>query len=131
MDVERHTKRQVRYLIYNYKSQLYKAFVISDVCNRSLCVIPFKTEVHGQKPRTSIKAVNVNRYRSVDITGLKFKKTCINSPAANLFNRVLIYGNKTDWSRIWFVIIQLLEQNLVAQRESDMFVHHEQSHRQN
>ena len=40
MDVERHTKRQVRYLIYNCKSQLYKAFVISDVCNRSLCVIP-------------------------------------------------------------------------------------------
>ena len=33
-----HTKRQVRY----YKSQLYNAFVISDVCNRSLCVIPFK-----------------------------------------------------------------------------------------
>ena len=24
-----------------YKSQLYNAFVISDVCNRSLCVIPF------------------------------------------------------------------------------------------
>ena len=24
-----------------YKSQLYKVFVISDVCNRSLCVIPF------------------------------------------------------------------------------------------
>ena len=40
MDVERHTKRQVRYLIYNCKTQLYKAFVISDVCNRSLCVIP-------------------------------------------------------------------------------------------
>ena len=36
MYVERHTKRQIRY----YKSQLYKAFVISDVCNRSLCVIP-------------------------------------------------------------------------------------------
>ena len=35
-DVERHTKRQIRYC----KSQLYKAFVISDVCNRSLCVIP-------------------------------------------------------------------------------------------
>ena len=35
----KHTKRQVRY----YKSQLYNAFVISDVCNRSLCVIPFKT----------------------------------------------------------------------------------------
>ena len=35
----KHTKRQVRY----YKSQLYNAFVISDVCNRgSLCVIPFK-----------------------------------------------------------------------------------------
>ena len=30
----KHTKRQVRY----YKSQLYNAFVISDVCNRSLCV---------------------------------------------------------------------------------------------
>ena len=37
----KHTKRQVRY----YKSQLYNAFVISDVCNRSLCVIPFKTEM--------------------------------------------------------------------------------------
>ena len=24
-----------------YESQLYKVFVISDVCNRSLCVIPF------------------------------------------------------------------------------------------
>ena len=35
----KHTKRQVRY----YKSQLYNAFVIFDVCNRSftLCVIPF------------------------------------------------------------------------------------------
>ena len=31
----KHTKRQVRY----YKSQLYKAFVISDVCNHSLCII--------------------------------------------------------------------------------------------
>ena len=31
------TKRQVRY----YRSQLCNAFVISDVCNRSLCVIPF------------------------------------------------------------------------------------------
>ena len=40
----KHTKRQVRY----YKSQLYNAFVISDVCNRSLCVIPFIT---GQKSR--------------------------------------------------------------------------------
>ena len=37
----KHTKRQVRY----YKSQLYNAFVIPDVCNRSLCVIPFKTEM--------------------------------------------------------------------------------------
>ena len=37
----KHAKRQVRY----YKSQLYNAFVISDVCNRSLCVIPFKTEM--------------------------------------------------------------------------------------
>ena len=36
-----HTKRQVRYC----KSQLYNAFVISDVCNPSLCVIPFKTEM--------------------------------------------------------------------------------------
>ena len=35
------TKRQVRY----YKSQLYNAFLISDVCNRSLCVIPFKTKM--------------------------------------------------------------------------------------
>ena len=32
----KHTKRQ---------SQLYNAFVISDVCKRSLCVIPFKTEI--------------------------------------------------------------------------------------
>ena len=37
----KHTKRQVRY----YKSQLYNAFVISDVCNSSLCVIPFKTKM--------------------------------------------------------------------------------------
>ena len=37
----KHTKPQVRYC----KSQLYNAFVISDVCNRSLCVIPFKTEM--------------------------------------------------------------------------------------
>ena len=37
----KHTKRQVRY----YESQLYNAFVISDVCNRSLCVIPFKTDM--------------------------------------------------------------------------------------
>ena len=35
----KHTKRQVRY----YKSQLNNAFVISDLCNRSLCVLPFKT----------------------------------------------------------------------------------------
>ena len=27
------------------RSQLYNAFVISDVCNRSLCVIQFKTEM--------------------------------------------------------------------------------------
>ena len=33
----KHTKRQDRY----YKSQLYNAFVISDFCNRSLCVIFF------------------------------------------------------------------------------------------
>ena len=33
----KHTKHQVRY----YKSQLYNVFVISDVCNRSLCVIPY------------------------------------------------------------------------------------------
>ena len=33
-----HTKRHVRC----YKSQLYNAFVISDVCICSLCVIPFK-----------------------------------------------------------------------------------------
>ena len=37
----KHTKRQVRY----YKSQLYSAFGIFDVCNRSLYVIPFKTEM--------------------------------------------------------------------------------------
>ena len=37
----KHTKRQVRY----YKSRLYHAFVISDVCNRSLRVVPFKTEI--------------------------------------------------------------------------------------
>ena len=37
----KHTKRQFRY----YKSQLYNSFVISDVCKRSLCVIPFKTEM--------------------------------------------------------------------------------------
>ena len=37
----KHTKRHFRY----YKSQLYNAFVISDVCNRSLCVIPSKTEM--------------------------------------------------------------------------------------
>ena len=35
-------KRQVRY----YKSQfIYNVFVISHVCNRSMCVIPFKTEM--------------------------------------------------------------------------------------
>ena len=38
------TQRKVRY----YKSLSYNAFVISDVWNRSLCVIPFIT---GQKPR--------------------------------------------------------------------------------
>ena len=27
----------------SYKSQIYNAFVISDVRNRSLCVIPFST----------------------------------------------------------------------------------------
>ena len=32
----KHTKRQVRY----YNSQLYNAFVISDVCYPSLCFIP-------------------------------------------------------------------------------------------
>ena len=37
----KHTKRQFRY----YKSQLYNAFVISNVCKRSLRVIPFKTEM--------------------------------------------------------------------------------------
>ena len=37
----KHTKHQVRY----HKSQLYSAFVISDLCNPSLCVIPFKTEM--------------------------------------------------------------------------------------
>ena len=47
----KHTKRQVRY----YKSQLYNAFVTSDVCYRSLCVIPFKTDMaksqeHLEKP---------------------------------------------------------------------------------
>ena len=35
----KHTKSQARY----YKSQLNNALV-SDVCHRSLCVIPFKTE---------------------------------------------------------------------------------------
>ena len=30
---------------------LYNAFVISDVCNRSLCVIPFKTEMAKNLPR--------------------------------------------------------------------------------
>ena len=40
----KHTQRKVRY----YKSLSYNAFVISDVWNRSLCVIPFIT---GQKPR--------------------------------------------------------------------------------
>ena len=48
----KHTTRQVRY----YKSQLYNAFVISDVCYRSLCVTPFKTDVaksqeHLEKPQ--------------------------------------------------------------------------------
>ena len=47
----KHTKRQVRY----YKSQLYNAFVISDVCYRSLCVISFKADMaksqeHLEKP---------------------------------------------------------------------------------
>ena len=42
----------------------------------AVVVIPFKTEVQGQKPRASIKAVNVNRYRSVDITGYLYKLTC-------------------------------------------------------
>ena len=37
----KHTTRQVRY----YKSQSYNAFFISDVCYRSLCVIPFKTDM--------------------------------------------------------------------------------------
>ena len=43
----KHTKHQVRY----YKSQLYNAFVISDVRNRSLCVIPFKTEMAKNQER--------------------------------------------------------------------------------
>ena len=43
----KHTKHQVRY----YKSQLCNAFVISDVRNRSLCVIPFKTEMAKNQER--------------------------------------------------------------------------------
>ena len=45
----KHARRQLRY----FKSQLYNAFVISDVCNRSLCVINFLKLINwdGQKPR--------------------------------------------------------------------------------
>ena len=38
----RHTKRQF---------QLYNAFVISDVCKRSLCVVRFKTEMAKNQKR--------------------------------------------------------------------------------
>ena len=50
----KHTKRQVRY----YESQLYTAFVISDVCNRSLCVIPFKTEMARKNQEDLLHEIN-------------------------------------------------------------------------
>ena len=43
----KHTKRQVRKVRI---SQIYNAFVISDVCNRSLYVIPFKTAMAKNLP---------------------------------------------------------------------------------
>ena len=32
-------------VLTEFYDQLYNAFIISDVCNRSLCVIPFETEM--------------------------------------------------------------------------------------
>ena len=54
------TKCQLRY----YKSQLYNAFVISDGCNRSFCVIPFKTEM--AKRALTILYINFVRMARVD-----------------------------------------------------------------
>jgi len=53
----KHIKREVRY----YKSQLYNAFVISDLCNRSLCVIPFKTEMAKNQEHLKITLLSGSR----------------------------------------------------------------------
>ena len=63
----KHTKRQLQY----YKSQLYNAFVISDVCNRSLCVIPFKTETAKNQEHLLYRYVPPHRVRFLRFFGLK------------------------------------------------------------
>ena len=40
------------------------AFVISDVCNRSLCVIPFKTEMAKNLPRVTSTIVMIGSFYS-------------------------------------------------------------------
>ena len=47
-----------------YKSQLYKVFVISDVCNRSLYVIPFKTEMAKNQEHWLLKPSGFEKYFS-------------------------------------------------------------------
>ena len=70
----KHTKRQVRY----YKSQLYSAFVLSNVFNRSLRVIPIKTEMaknqeHLQKQSNTTMVVSRNSLKLVE-TGKREEK---------------------------------------------------------
>ena len=55
----KHTKGQLQYY---YKSQLYNAFVISDVCNRSWCVIPFKTETAKNQEHLLYRYVPPHRF---------------------------------------------------------------------
>ena len=41
------------------KSQLYNALVISEVCNPSLCVIPFKTEMTKNQEHSRYHEIGV------------------------------------------------------------------------
>ena len=75
----KHARRQLRY----FKSQLYNAFVISDVCNRSLCVINFLKLINwdGQKPR-AFTIISLSLWLSVVVVFLfgvvlGFNITCL------------------------------------------------------